>query len=359
MRNVVNHHTSYNYSKFSGRLLKESVLGVGSVFKWGELVCWRSDLSFLNLRVTFVNSLKALNVCWMCVRNNKRLVFVGEGGKLIMEGCKDGMDWLGYNRDRLPVLGSRVYDRGVRWCRSSSRRKGVMLFSKLIKLTGKKSGTARDRLKSYYEKRELENRLQGEVVKWSCRVCLSVYKEVERGYFSNTEKGLRTRLNNVDVDVGSVVGSRYKINKCVGLSVNIDRDSELVGGGMWCSGGKWLKGVRVSNSVGVVVGSDSYKWLIEENKNKDWGRFGVNWNVKEADCVFFTNGDEMSGLAYEVKKLKIPTIGIMSGLKGKVDRGGVKLMDSVDYVILGNPYDSLFVMMMLRVFMRVLMKGYK
>jgi Ribosomal protein S2 len=47
-----------------------------NTFQSAELLCWRSDLQFLNLRAYFSNMLKALHLCWLAARNNKRIVFI-------------------------------------------------------------------------------------------------------------------------------------------------------------------------------------------------------------------------------------------------------------------------------------------
>jgi hypothetical protein len=49
-----------------------------TIFQSCELLCWRIDLQFLNLRAYFGNLLKALHVCWLASRNNKRIVFVDQ-----------------------------------------------------------------------------------------------------------------------------------------------------------------------------------------------------------------------------------------------------------------------------------------
>lgn len=112
---IINNNTAYSYSKFICRPkwlinlnLRQSLFQTDSpltnfldiltqtnefnfkydkdkpnvrpnnTFQSTELLCWRSDLQFLNLRAYFSNMLKALHLCWFAARNNKRIVFIDQ-----------------------------------------------------------------------------------------------------------------------------------------------------------------------------------------------------------------------------------------------------------------------------------------
>nr|YP_010437023.1 ribosomal protein S2 [Ulva meridionalis]UTA96497.1 ribosomal protein S2 [Ulva meridionalis]UTA96557.1 ribosomal protein S2 [Ulva meridionalis]UTA96614.1 ribosomal protein S2 [Ulva meridionalis]UTA96666.1 ribosomal protein S2 [Ulva meridionalis]UTA96719.1 ribosomal protein S2 [Ulva meridionalis] len=91
---IINNNTTYNYSRYSTRpnhiynaLLKvktiENITNSGMfennqpyLFQTKQLLCWGPDLAFLNLRNTFSNIFKALQICWSAARNNKKIVFI-------------------------------------------------------------------------------------------------------------------------------------------------------------------------------------------------------------------------------------------------------------------------------------------
>lgn len=103
MISIINNNTTYTYSKFNNRpkwlinhggiinsllynLLnvthgdvvdKQNIItALSNSFQSTELLCKRNDLQFLNLRGYFSNLLKALHLCWLAARNNKRIFFI-------------------------------------------------------------------------------------------------------------------------------------------------------------------------------------------------------------------------------------------------------------------------------------------
>jgi len=88
-------------------------------------------------------------------------------------------------------------------------------------------------------------------------------------------------------------------------------------------------------------------------------RFANNPYLQHADLVFFVNPDKNPGLAEQVKKLSIPSIGIVSGLKSTSYRKQPhqsNLHNSVTYPIVGNPDNLVFVMMVIRVFAKLIQR---
>ena len=65
--------------------LNQTTLSDLAYFKSSGLLCWRSDLVFSNLRVHFLNTLKALHLCWAAVRNHKVVAFVGFNQDLLSQ----------------------------------------------------------------------------------------------------------------------------------------------------------------------------------------------------------------------------------------------------------------------------------
>lgn len=53
-----------------------ATLAAGRLFQTKELLCWTSDLSFFNLRGYFLSILKALQICRVAGRNNKKVLFI-------------------------------------------------------------------------------------------------------------------------------------------------------------------------------------------------------------------------------------------------------------------------------------------
>ena len=103
---TTNHHIAFGFFSFSTRLKQKLVLRPKpnllskprfklssnqtrlkdlAYFKSSGLLCWRSDLVFSNLRVHFLNTLKALHLCWAAVRNHKVVAFVGFNQDLLSQ----------------------------------------------------------------------------------------------------------------------------------------------------------------------------------------------------------------------------------------------------------------------------------
>ena len=59
------------------KAIKQHPVNCVSLFYSKELLCWRSDLSFLNLKQYFANILKVLHICRAASRNNQRILFIG------------------------------------------------------------------------------------------------------------------------------------------------------------------------------------------------------------------------------------------------------------------------------------------
>lgn len=95
MIHILNNNTTHNYSKYSTRpshiynaflKVKYSIQKISNskifetnqsyLFQTKQLLCWGPDLAFLNLRNTFSNIFKALQICWSAARNNKKIVFI-------------------------------------------------------------------------------------------------------------------------------------------------------------------------------------------------------------------------------------------------------------------------------------------
>jgi hypothetical protein len=105
-----------------------------------------------------------------------------------------------------------------------------------------------------------------------------------------------------------------------------------------------------------------YADALVRNLTKDYQKFASNPSLKQADIIFFTNPDKTPALAAQARRLRIPTIGLVSGLKPKQTWGTSKHInqkDSVDYPILGNSDNSFFVLMMVRMFMNLISKAYQ
>ena len=83
----------------------------------------------------------------------------------------------------------------------------------------------------------------------------------------------------------------------------------------------------------------------------DFKKFATNSNLKQADAIFFTHPDKTAALTSQARRLRLPTIGLVSGLKH--NQHNIQ-KDSVDYPILGNPNNSFFVFMVLRMFLNVI-----
>ena len=116
---------------------------------------------------------------------------------------------------------------------------------------------------------------------------------------------------------------------------------------------QWAKKYRSHDCYGMLTHAQAY------NATK---RFVSNPFLQHADLIFFVNPDKNPGLAEQIKKLGIPSVGIVSGLKSTNYRKQPhqsNLHDSVTYPIVGNPDNLVFVMMIVRVFTTLIQNVYR
>lgn len=77
-------------------------------FKARPLLCWHNDLAYYNLRLYFLNTLKALHLCWSAARNNKKIAFVGVSGDLLNQASSTCLtSWFkmkSLKRDDIPKI---------------------------------------------------------------------------------------------------------------------------------------------------------------------------------------------------------------------------------------------------------------
>ena len=105
---------------------------------------------------------------------------------------------------------------------------------------------------------------------------------------------------------------------------------------------------------------DFYGTIMNDQVYQETKRFANSPYVQHADLVFFVNPDKNPGLASQIKKLGIPSIGIVSGLKSSTYRKQPthsNLHDSVTYPITGNSDNVAFVMMVVRIFVQLIQKA--
>ena len=73
---------SLKHHKLNGTLKKSKISFDLKIFKSKPLLCWRSELAFLNLRTYFLNVIKAMHLVWTVAKNNGNIVLVNHGGPL-------------------------------------------------------------------------------------------------------------------------------------------------------------------------------------------------------------------------------------------------------------------------------------
>ena len=99
-----------------------------------------------------------------------------------------------------------------------------------------------------------------------------------------------------------------------------------------------------------------YETLIKKSDNARNVNFAKNPWLQLADVIFFIDPEKHFNLAYQARRLNIPTIGIVSGVApSKMGRSGFKrfnLDDVVDYPIIGNAASIFFVRELLEIFIK-------
>ena len=81
-------------------------------------------------------------------------------------------------------------------------------------------------------------------------------------------------------------------------------------------------------------------------------------NNQLADIIFFINPEKNEGLVNQANSLKIPTIGIVSGIttnsQGRQRYNNSRLKESVYYPILGNPASDFFTRTVINLFVKTI-----
>ena len=83
-----------------------------------------------------------------------------------------------------------------------------------------------------------------------------------------------------------------------------------------------------------------YRYFLHRKFMKDYQKFATNPHLKQGDIIFFSNPDRTPALVSQARRLRLPTIGLVSGLKSSQAVGYHNhhaQKDSVDMPILGNP----------------------
>ena len=103
-----------------------------------------------------------------------------------------------------------------------------------------------------------------------------------------------------------------------------------------------------------------YGKLINSNQLNQYQMFAKSpfINNKLADIIFFINPEKNKNLVNQANSLKIPTIGIISGVAtGQLGRRSCNyynLNDLVNYPILGNPSSNFFIYNLIGIFIKTL-----
>lgn len=83
-----------------------------SFFESKPLLCWKNDLAYYNLRIYFLNTLKALHLCWWAAKNNKKIAFIGVNGDLLNQASSSCLtSWFkskSLTRNSIPKLRSSL-----------------------------------------------------------------------------------------------------------------------------------------------------------------------------------------------------------------------------------------------------------
>lgn len=101
---IINNNTTHNYSRYSTgpSRIYSALLNVKCphnminhyawfdsnqpyVFQTKQLLCWGPDIALFNLRHTFSNIFKALQICWSAARNNKKILFINGKDSIVAE----------------------------------------------------------------------------------------------------------------------------------------------------------------------------------------------------------------------------------------------------------------------------------
>ena len=446
----------------------EHMKRIKPVFKTRPLLCYHHDLSFLNLRFYFLNTLKALHCCWSAVKNNKRVAFLGVEHDLLtgaLDGCSKA--WFkskNFNRDTLPrtinSMPTLNLGRGLKSKHRQPKKSGhdfngllttnaallkkpsfakqphqgkQKTFSNLT-LAGSearyyalvaKRMAAHAGLSSFVTAQSslalLANPDQSLKIasshlsflksshdlNWSClngRTSFGLKApcaHFETRYLSATTNesfplGLaKTRLRASDFRFGttfkpgrilknqfvsyakaqqrqfsSVFGPSSQVKKAYqkkqrlkksSLKKKMKQSSKRFGFEKFCFFSRYRKQACLKQGLErslKLFPSVPYKPFYEFYLNRilfyDLFYFAKNPYFKQAELMFFTHPDKTLNMVNQAKSLRIPSIGIESALKGGKQRFKYASQRStVTMPLLGNPDNCFFVLLLLRLFMRL------
>jgi hypothetical protein len=116
------------------------------------------------------------------------------------------------------------------------------------------------------------------------------------------------------------------------------------------------------NTANAVRIRRYYKTIMSLNQLKQYEMFAKTpfLNNQLADIIFFISPEKNQNLVNQANSLKIPTIGIVSGIScGQVGKNysNFSLKDSVYYPILGNPASDHFTRTIIGLFVKILRVG--
>lgn len=103
----------------------------------------------------------------------------------------------------------------------------------------------------------------------------------------------------------------------------------------------WCNSIQDNYVTSVFLNPKAYELLAN------------NMHIDQAGLIFFVNPDKTPGLAAQAKQLRIPTVGLMGGLKADNQPESRKNI-RVDYPIVGNPDHCFFVQMVMQMFISVI-----
>lgn len=136
---IINNNTTHNYSRYStgpSRIysaplnvkcaLQTMINNAATfennqnnqpyLFQTKQLLCWGPDIAFFNLRNTFSNIFKALQICWSAARNNKKILFINGKDSIAADSILVNA-WLmhQYKRHSMPRKLNNISNYGSRY----------------------------------------------------------------------------------------------------------------------------------------------------------------------------------------------------------------------------------------------------
>jgi hypothetical protein len=340
-----------------------------------SLLCIKDDLALLNMRWYLAHLLKVLHLCWFNKRNNKRILFVDDCDKLISQSTLMSQLIARQWEPKKNMFHDKKYDFSL-FVSKTTKKPGRMLNQKIkIASNSKSTNTPFVEGKKIPTSNALGfgSQLLGLIQHANPNPKLESVSHVHsqksdfgiNPFLPMQKQELKTKQNILITCQNSRLSMcSTKSNHLIGLFSNsnvsfktdylmlnnlLASEVQVVNRQTWSGftpGRKLFIQPKRLNPNGKLK-TTAYERILTQWYKKELTLIAKSpWKL-EADMVFFTNPGKTTSMVEQIKRLGIPTLGLVNGsqilLGSKSAYGLFNHNHCVDYAIIGNANSIYFV----------------